>query len=140
MDQVEGEDLKETTEAYEAVEFPGAVGSTDVTHVPLGRVSHSHGRVYTGKEGFPTLAYEAAVDHAMHVRAVTKGYPGTVNDKTIVRFDKGALAIREADIYKSMPYKLRRQDGSEFVQKGAYLIVDGGYHRVSTSPNNKSYS
>ena len=66
----------------------------------LGRVSHWHGRVHTDKEGFPTLAYEAMVDHAMRVRAITKGYPGTVSDKTIVRFDKGALAIREADIYK----------------------------------------
>lgn len=114
----EGEDLIETTGAYAAVGFPGAVGSADVTHVPLGRVSHSHGRIYTGKEGFPTLAYEATVDHAMRVRAVTKGYPGTVNDKTIVRFDKGPLAIRENDTYKGMAYKLHRRDGSAFMQMG----------------------
>jgi hypothetical protein len=44
-------------------------------------------RYFTGKEHFPTIAYEATVDHSGRVLGVTKGFPGAKNDKTIVRFD-----------------------------------------------------
>lgn len=68
--------LEGNRQRVRAVGFEGAGGTTGVTHVAVWRLPPSHSRVYTGKEGFPTLADEATVDHAMRVRAVTKGYPG----------------------------------------------------------------
>ena len=43
---------------YEKLGFPGAMGSTDVTHIGWSRCPYSHARSYTGKEGKPTIGYQ----------------------------------------------------------------------------------
>lgn len=126
----EGEDLARVMRQYAYVGFPGAVGSTDVTHVAWGCTPQSHARSYSGKEGFPTIAFEATVDHMGRVLGVTKGFAGAQNDKTIVRFDLVVQRVRDGQPYKDVRYKLRRADGTESEEIGAYLIVDGGYHKV----------
>lgn len=125
-----GEDMTHVMNMYDALGFTGAIGSADVTHVAWGCAPHSHEKSYKGKEGFATLAYQAIVSHSGKVLGVTKGFPGAQNDKTIIRYDLNVQRIRESDIYKNAVYKLRNADGTETEHKGAYLIVDGGYHRV----------
>ena len=124
------EDLATVMRQFAYVGFPGAVGSTDVTHVAWGCTPQSHARSYCGNEGFPTIAFEATVDHMGRVLGVTKGFAGAQNDKTIVRFDRCVQRVREAEPYKSVRYKLRRTDGTQSEEVGAYLIVNGGYHKV----------
>ncbi|CAN0157482.1 unnamed protein product, partial [Discosporangium mesarthrocarpum] len=59
----------EVTGVYEAVGFPGAVSSTDVTHVRWERAPISYSVHYTGKEGYETVAYEVTVDHTQKSRS-----------------------------------------------------------------------
>lgn len=125
------EELQEVMDVYDKVGFTGAVGSTDVTHVAWACTPFSHARSYTGKEGFPTLAYQATVDHSGRVRGVTKGFAGATPDKTIVRYDETVMSVREDDLFTQAGFWLRRKDGREEKEVGAYLIVDGGYLRVS---------
>ncbi|CAM9797584.1 unnamed protein product, partial [Pylaiella littoralis] len=72
------------------------------------------GRSFTGKEGFPTLAFEVTVDHAGRAIGVTQEFTGATNDKTIVRYDAAVQTIRNNKVYKDREYKLRRADGTEF--------------------------
>jgi Plant transposon protein len=129
------EELSTVMRSYAAVGFPGAVGSSDVTHVPWDKTPSQKGRHYTGKEGFPTIAYEVTVDHTMRVLAVTAGFHGSVNDKTIVRYDGFIQRVKTDDFYTQAEYRVRTGPGSSADNfkrlKGAYLIVDGGYHKVS---------
>jgi hypothetical protein len=55
--------------------------------------------VCTGKEGYPTLAFEATVDHSMRFIATTKSFFGSQNDKTIVKFDTFIQDLRQGNIY-----------------------------------------
>ncbi|CAN0369467.1 unnamed protein product, partial [Discosporangium mesarthrocarpum] len=41
---------------------------------------------YTGKEGFPSIAYQVTVYHTGCALAVTAGFAGATSDKTIVRY------------------------------------------------------
>ena len=71
-------------EDFHKVGFTGAVGSTDVTHIRWDCCVYSLVRSYTGKDGFPTIAYQVTVDHSGRVLAVTRGFAGAHNDKTII--------------------------------------------------------
>jgi hypothetical protein len=48
---------------FASLGLPGAMGSTDCTHVPWGRCPAKLSSLFTGKEGYPTVAYEVTVDH-----------------------------------------------------------------------------
>lgn len=126
-----GEALERVMHDYDRLGFTGAVGSTDVTHVKWGCCPYSHARAYTGKEGFATIAYQATVDHSGRALAVTKGFAGATNDKTIIRYDLAVQMIREDPKYKDRVFKLYNEDGTWTEHKGAYLLVDNGYHKVT---------
>ncbi|CAN0019648.1 unnamed protein product [Pylaiella littoralis] len=116
---------------YRKLGFTTAIGSTDVTHVGWGMCPFTLGRSFTGKEGFPTLAFEVTVNHGGRAIGVTQEFTGGTNDKTIVRYDAAVQTIRKNNVYKDREYKLGKADGTEFTRKGCYLIVDNGYHEVS---------
>lgn len=123
--------LDHVMDQYSRMGFTGAVGSTDVTHVRWGMCPFNLGRSYTGKEGFPTIAYQVTVDHSGRALAVTEGFTGATNDKTIIRYDEAVRMIRESPEYRDRVFKLRMADGSWITRKGCYLLVDNGYHEVS---------
>ncbi|CAN0065133.1 unnamed protein product, partial [Pylaiella littoralis] len=104
----------EVMDCYRKLGFTTAIGSTDVTHVGWGMCPFTLGRSFTGKEGFPTLAFEVTVDHAGRAIGVTQEFTGATNDKTIVRYDAAVQTIRNNKVYKDREYKLRRADGTEF--------------------------
>ena len=117
---------------YHKLGFTGAIGSTDVTHVGWGMCPFTLGRSFTGKEGFPTIAFQVTVDHAGRALAVTKGFTGATNDKTIIRYDAAVAKIGTDPQYKDREYKLRKADGTFRTRRGCYLIVDNGYHEVNS--------
>ncbi|CAM9767760.1 unnamed protein product, partial [Hapterophycus canaliculatus] len=59
--------------------FPGAMGSTDVTHVAWSRPPYNQARSYGGKEGASTVGYQVTVNHAGRALAVTKGFTDSTN-------------------------------------------------------------
>ncbi|CAM9721132.1 unnamed protein product [Pylaiella littoralis] len=121
----------EVMDCYRKLGFTGAIGSTDFTHVGWGMCPFTLGRSFTGKEGFPTLAFEVTVDHAGRAMGVTQGFTGAINDKTIVRYDAAVQTIRNK-VYKDREFKLRKADGTEFTRKGCYLTVENGCHEWVT--------
>lgn len=121
----------EAMEQYHKLGFTGAIGSTDVTHVGWNMCPFTLGRYFTGTEGFPILAFQVTVDHADRAIGVTRGFTGTTNDKTIIRYDLAVEAIQKDARYKKRMYELRRADGTE-----RHLILDNGYHEVICSARN----
>ena len=117
---------------YHKLGFTGEIGSTDVTHVGWGMCPFTLGRSFTGKEGFPTIAFQVTVDHTGRALAVTKGFTGATNDKTIIRYDAAVAKIGTDPQYKDREYKLRKADGTFRTRRGCYLIVDNGYHEVNS--------
>ena len=59
--------------------FPSCVG--------WDRCPTQYTNVYTGKELFPSIAYEGICTSRKFIQSVTVGHPGTRNDKHIVRTD-----------------------------------------------------
>jgi hypothetical protein len=68
-----GDDLMNIMETYRRLGFPGCVGSIDCTHVKWSACHKDKKWLATGKEGFPTLSFEAVVSHdrrCLHVSVV----------------------------------------------------------------------
>eukprot|EP00904_Undaria_pinnatifida_P003091 jgi/Undpi1/12783/HiC_scaffold_6.g02451.m1 len=122
-----GADKEKVMDEYNRLGLTGAIGSTDVTHIRWGCCTHSLSHSYTGKEGFPTIAYQATVDHSGRALAITQGFPGAQNDKTIIRHDTAINAIRQDPMYTDDKFFLYAVDGTEIEQTGNYVIVDNGY-------------
>ena len=120
-------ELMEIEAAYAAIGIPGACGSMDVVHIPLGKCPHGLINVCTGKEGYPSLGYNVICDHTGRALALMPGAYGTINDKTIVKSDEAVEKVRSDELFTEFQYQVYREDGSSYFSKGAYLIVDGGY-------------
>ena len=110
--------------------FSGAIGSTDVTHVKWDHCPNSLQHNYTGKEGYPTITYQATFDYTGRVLGTTTGFPGSINDKNIIRFDPAVIKVRDDPQYNAQTFSLTRGDGTTEEHKGNYLLVDSGYHKV----------
>ena len=122
-------ELMEIEAAFAAIGIPGACGSMDVVHIPLGACPHGLLNVCTGKEGYPTLGYNVICDHSGRALVLMPGAYGTINDKTIVKNDDAVEKVRSEELFTEYQYQVHRRDGSSVFTKGAYLIVDGGYLR-----------
>jgi hypothetical protein len=123
------EDIAKTVNIYERLGLPGAIGSVDCVHIRWERCPAGERSLHKGKEGFPTLSYEVTVDHTKRIIGATQGHPGARNDKTIVKFDGFVTSIHNGEVYAEVTFTLLDADGAERVEKGLYLIVDGGYHK-----------
>ena len=117
-------------EHYHKLGLSGAIGSTDVTHVEWDRCPYSLQHSYPGKEGHPTIAYQATVDFTGRLLGTTRGFPGAQNAETIIRYNCAVQRIREDRQYTEQVFELKSADGKTFKHKGNYLIVDNGYHKV----------
>ena len=121
-------EISRTLSVSDRLGFPGCIGSTDCVHIRWERCPVGDRFLHKGKEGYPTIAYEVTVDHTSKIIAATKGFPGAKNDKTIVRFDGFVSAIHDGDLYANVRCKMCKENGEEYLEKGCYLLVDGGYH------------
>ena len=125
-----GTSMDHVMDQYSRMRCPGSMGSTDVTHVRWGMWPYNLGRSYTGKERFPTIAYQVTVDYSGRARAVTEGFTGATNDKTIIRDDTVVIIVREHPEYKDRVFEISIANGTWITRKGCYLLADNGYHVV----------
>ena len=95
-------------------------------HIRLWNVALNLKQVSTGKEKYPTRAFNVVVNHRKLVLAAQKGAYGSTNDKTLVRFDRGALAL-QAGTYDDIETNLKNKKGLDVKMKGCFFIVDNGY-------------
>jgi hypothetical protein len=78
-----GADLANIMETYRLLGLPGCIGSMDVTHVPLLRCPKDARHLCTGKEKYPTLAFQVVVDHNRRITNVSRSFFGACSDKMI---------------------------------------------------------
>lgn len=84
------------TAEYEMAGFPGAVGSTDATHIMLERVSYRLRQTHIGfKMSHTARTYNITVNHRRQILATTSGHPARWNDKTLALFDNFMTDLKE---------------------------------------------
>ena len=84
---------KQVVGEFTARGFPGCVGSVDCVHIGWDRCPTQYTNVYTGKEGFPSIAYEVICTSRKLIQLMSVGHPGTRNDKHIVRTDDSVHSL-----------------------------------------------
>jgi hypothetical protein len=105
------EELQKVAKIYDILGIAGAVGSTDCTHIPLGKCPVSWKNSCIGKEGFPTLAYSMTCDHTRKIMHCTGGFPGSYNDKTIARYDSFIEDVGKNPMFTNFSYNIQTQEG-----------------------------
>lgn len=126
------EDVAFVESRYADLGVPGCLGSIDCVHVGWDMCPAGFHSDCNGKEGYPTLAFEVIVSHSRKIMAVTQSFFGTWNDKTIVKFDDKVKKLRSLPFYTNYYWQLFSINGDPMIQKGLYLICDGGYHQWPT--------
>ena len=121
------EELGVIESAYESLGIPGAAGSMDVVHIALGAFPYALSNVCTGKEGFPSLGYNMICDHQGRELALMPGVYGRMNDKTIIKFDLSMDSVRTDKLFTDYMYEVHDEKGVRSMEKGVYVICDGGY-------------
>lgn len=71
--------------------------------------------------------------------AATSGFYGATNDKTIIRFDKAAMRIKNG-AYAHIRTTIFNKLGEEVILKGMHHINDNGYHHWATSMEPSKHS
>ena len=92
-------------------------------HVAWDKCPHRLHARHKGSKQKPTRSFNVTVDHKKFIRHVASLKPGSINDKTAVRYDPHLVRVRNG-LYQNFRYTLRGQ-----ARVGGYLIADGGYHK-----------
>ena len=124
-----GDWRKEVEPIFNKVGFPGCVGSMDAVHLAWEKCPYSLVGLFTGKEGYPTVAFNVIANHTGRIMHSTQFHPGARNDKTIVRYDEFVTRLRTEHEFTQFEYTLKDDDKNDVKCRGAYVIADGGYHR-----------
>jgi hypothetical protein len=106
-------ELQVHLDIYARLGLNGAFGSTDCTHVPLGKCPKSWTNLCTGKSGRPTLVYSMTCSHHRKIFHCTCGFAGSKNDKTISKFDMFIDDVRNKPLYKEASWTLRTPTGTQ---------------------------
>ena len=77
-----------------------------------------------------------AIIESINFHAIKSGFPGSINDKTGVRYDAYIAKMRTDPVFTGYEFPLYDSQGRTITGRGAYAIVDGGYHqwKVSQGP------
>ena len=94
-------------EEYALAGFPGAVGSTDATHIMLERVNFRFRQSHMGfKMTHTARTYNITVNHRRRILATTQGHPARWNDKTLSMFDDFMQQLQNGDILDDVVFEL----------------------------------
>jgi hypothetical protein len=123
---------------YTDAGLPGAVGSTDATHILLERVPNKHRQAHLGfKSSHTARAYNITVNHRRQILAGTEGSPARWNDMTLASFDPFMQGLHDGTILQDILFSLYEynRDGEVVHQRyrGGWLLVDNGYLARSTT-------
>ena len=123
-------DFMDTMETYRRVGFPGCVGSIDCTHIKWAACAKDKKWKATGKEGYPTLSFQAIVSHDRRCLHISIAFLGSYNDITISKND---VCVQEivAGSMADVEFILYNEDGVPELCSGGYLLADNGYLKQS---------
>jgi hypothetical protein len=126
----QGDDLDRVLESYRRLGLPGCIGSMDCTHIHWRQCWKEKATQCTGKEGYPTLSFQVVVDHSRMIRHCSSFYYGATNDISISNTDPFCLHLRRGK-FRDVEYELIDKNGTIRSYKGGWLVVDGGYLKLS---------
>ena len=132
------DDSLQHTGEYKLAGFPGAVGSTDATHILIERLQARFRQTHIGfKMTHTARTYNVTVNHRRRILSTTKGHPARWNDKTLATFDDFMQKINNGTILNDSLFELYDFDNEGVVIKrtycGAWLLVDNGYLSWATT-------
>jgi hypothetical protein len=104
-------ELQVQLDIYRRLGLNGCFGSTDCTHVPLGKCPKSFMNLCTGKSAHPTLVYSMTCSHHRKIYHCTPGFAGSKNDKTVSRFDMFIDDVRKKPLFTEAVWPLRTASG-----------------------------
>jgi hypothetical protein len=124
---------------YEMAGFPGAVGSTDATHVLLERVSNRNRQAHLGfKSSHTARAYNITVNHRRQILSTTSGHPARWNDKTLQLFDPFMEQLHQGKILDDHVFQLYSLDAAGNVVKKSTKVA-GCWLITATSADQQQY-
>ncbi len=92
--------------------LPGCVGSVDCVHVGWDKCTSMYRSMYSGMEGFSSIAYELICISRKFIQSVSVGHPGSQIDKHIVRTDNLDMQLLEENGWlQSKTWKAAGLDG-----------------------------
>ena len=110
--------------------FPGCIGYLDGVHVHWDKCPSMWKHLATGKNPYPTVGWQCAVNHNRRFIHVSSAHLGSVNDMTACKYDDFIKELRHNPLYKEFNYHIFDSDGNQHLEKGLWLNVDGGYLRI----------
>jgi hypothetical protein len=116
-------------EVYARLGLPGCIGSIDCVHLRWDMCPVSWTNICQGKEGYPSLVFEICCSHNRKILSCTNYFWGTINDKTIVKYDDYVMAVKEGRIWADITFKVVDENGTERTMTGVWFLCDNGYHR-----------
>jgi len=124
----DNDELRRITDDYQRVGFPGCVGSIDVVHVSWDRCPAELRNIYKGKEKFPCVGFQVVSSSRRFIQYVSKGFPGSLNDKTTVKYVDCVEDILSGKHWLGRcQWYTNKLDGGVGCFTGCYFICDGGY-------------
>jgi hypothetical protein len=118
--------LREVMDEYARLGFAGAVGSVDCTHVFWDKCPHDLLHLCKDRHTWPSLTFEAVVDHSRRIHSCSEAFYGTTADPTVAAADPYVSSILEGQ-YRDVEYSLYDLEGDFTTVRGGYLIADNGY-------------
>ena len=91
----DSEAMRKHRDVYARLGYPGGCCSADGVHWAWNRCPFAQKPAFTGKEDYPTVAFNVTVLHTKWVAHVGDWQPGGRNDKTQARFDSHFSALRD---------------------------------------------
>lgn len=119
---------------YERAGMAGCCGSMDASHVLCEKIPFDLAHEHKGfKMSSTARTYNLVVNNRRQILSTTKGHPARWNDKTLVKFDELACALRNGSIpvLDNHEFSLleRSKEGTviDIRYREAWLLVDNGY-------------
>ena len=125
-----GSRLDAVRRAYERMGMSGCVGSMDCTHIWWDHCPIYLTNLCKGKVGVTTLSFQCIVAPNREILHCSEGFPGSFNDKNVAHMDNFCKEIMLGK-FNDIEYILFDENGVPRKCKGGYLIVDGGYQKLS---------
>ena len=98
------DELERAMVDYALLGLNGAFFEMDAVHLEWDKCPEEDKVLFTGKEGFCTVAYNVCVHHNLKAFHVAEGLYGSANDKTQVRFDNFIYSLRTEPFYSEVTY------------------------------------
>lgn len=130
-------ELAKSSAVFETLGLPGCFGSIDGVKVHWDKCPAEKKNLCTGKEKFPSLAFQCIVNHARKIYHISNHYWGGCTDISMSYWDDVTRNLllgtmdKVSEELENHIFITEDMDGNRTIWKGCYLISDQGYLKRS---------